>query len=128
LPFGAMLQIARLFGGELGSAFVTTLARVREQRASNLIGQHLQIGDTDVEHRLLVYERIITRAGHQATAAPAVLANVVRAMATTQATIDTFVAVAGFAAFGLVMLLLVLPSPPRTPASHVPLFRRKPAE
>jgi DHA2 family multidrug resistance protein len=125
LSFGAMLQIARLFGGEVGSAFVVTTARVREQRASNLIGQHLQIGDADVQHRLQVYGRVIARAGHQAAAAPAVLGNVVRTMATTQATIDTFVAVAGCAGFGLVALILLLPAPPHTPASHAPFFQRK---
>jgi MFS transporter, DHA2 family, multidrug resistance protein len=125
LSFGAMLQIARLFGGEAGSAFVVTTARVREQRASNLIGQHLQIGDADVQHRLQVYGRVIARAGHQAAASPVVLGGVVRTMATTQATIDTFVAVAGCAGFGLVVLMLLLPSPPRTPASHIPFFQRK---
>ena len=125
LSFGAMLQIARLFGGEAGSAFVVTTARVREQRASNLIGQHLQIGGADVQHRLQVYGRVIARAGHQAAASPVVLGGVVRTMATTQATIDTFVAVAGCAGFGLVVLILLLPAPPRTPASHMPFFQRK---
>jgi DHA2 family multidrug resistance protein len=128
LSFGAMLQIARLFGGEVGSAFVTTTARVREQRASNLIGQHIQIGAADVQHRLQAYGRVIARGGHPASATPAVLDNVVRAMATTQATIDTFVAVAVCAAFGLVVLILLLPAPPRTPASHIPFFRRKQPE
>ena len=47
LTFGAMLQTARLFGGEVGTAFIATLARVREQRASNLIGQHVQTGALD---------------------------------------------------------------------------------
>ena len=42
LTFGAMLQTARLMGGEIGTAFVTTLARVRGQVASNLIGQHVR--------------------------------------------------------------------------------------
>jgi hypothetical protein len=37
------------------------------------------------------------------------------------------VAVAGFAAFGLVMMTIILPAPPRTPASHIPLLRRKQA-
>jgi len=128
LPFGAMLQIARLFGGELGTAFVATVARVREQRASNLIGQHLRIGDADVERRLRIYGTVIGRAGHQAIAARQVLAGVVRALATTQATIDTFVAVAIFAVFGLVILILVLPPPPRSAASHIPLFRRRQPE
>jgi MFS transporter, DHA2 family, multidrug resistance protein len=128
LSFGALLQIARLFGGEVGTAFIGTMARVREQRASNLIGLHVQIGDADVEHRLTVYGRIIARSGHQAAAAPAVLANSVRTMATTQATIDSFVGIAACAALGLVILILLLPAPPRTPASHIPLFSRKPAK
>jgi DHA2 family multidrug resistance protein len=128
LSFGAMLQIARLFGGEAGQAFVTTTARIREQRASNLIGLHLQSGDADVQHRLMIYARVIARGGHPASAAPAVLANVVRNMATTQATIDTFVAVAAFAVLGLILLILVLPAPPRSAASHEPFFRRKQPE
>jgi DHA2 family multidrug resistance protein len=128
LSFGAMLQIARLFGGEAGQAFVTTTARVREQRASNLIGQHLQTGDADVQHRLLAYGRLLARGGHQASGAPALLGNVVRTMATTQATIDSFVAVASCALVGLVVLILVLPPPPRSAASHTPFFRRKQPE
>jgi uncharacterized membrane protein YdjX (TVP38/TMEM64 family) len=71
---------------------------------------------------------VVARAGHPASAAPALLGNVVRSLATTQATIDSFVAVAACALFGLVILTIVLPPPPRTPASHIPLFRRKTAE
>jgi DHA2 family multidrug resistance protein len=128
LPFGAMLQIARLFGGELGTAFVATAARVREQRASNLIGQDLQVGNFDVERRLRIYGAVLGRAGHQVIAAPEMLAGVVRSSATTEGTIDSFVAVAAFAVVGLIILILVLPTPPRGPASHIPLFRRRSAE
>lgn len=124
LTFGAMLQIARLFGGEAGSALVATVARVREQRASNLIGLHLQHGGYDVVQRLQGYAHVISHAGYQAAAAPLLLANAVRAAATTQATIDSFVVVAGTTVCALVVVLIILPPPPRTPASHVPLFRR----
>ncbi len=127
LAFGAMLQISRLFGGEVGSAFVATMARVREQRASNLIGQHLQAGSAAVAHRLASYSHVIARGGHPPSTAPAVLAGAVRSLATTQATIDSFVAVAGFAVLGLIILIILLPPPPPGPASHVPLIRRKPA-
>ena len=65
LSFGAMLQIARLFGGEAGTSFITTLSRIREQRASNLIGQHLQIGSQDVQQRLAIYGRVLVRNSHQ---------------------------------------------------------------
>src|SRR5580704_10292806 len=62
LTFGAMLQTARLMGGEIGSAFVTTLARVRGQVASNLIGQHVQAGDPQVVQRVRAYGALTTRA------------------------------------------------------------------
>lgn len=124
LSFGALLQIARLFGGELGQAFVATTARLREQRASNLIGQHLHAGAQDVTERLSVYAHVIQQHGEQGRAAPELLARVVRLMATTQATVDSFIAVAACAAFGLFVMIVLLPSPPRTPASHRPLFRR----
>jgi DHA2 family multidrug resistance protein len=128
LTFGAMLQTARLFGGEVGTAFIATLARIREQRASNIIGQHAQAGALDVQHRLQIYAHVLARGDHPASASPALLANVIRTVATTQATIDSFVGVAAVAAFGLFVLAILLPPPPRTPASYVPLFHREPAE
>ena len=48
LTFASALQVSRLMGGELGTAFVVTFVRKRSQIASNLLGQHLQIGDPDV--------------------------------------------------------------------------------
>ncbi len=128
LTFGAMLQTARLFGGEVGTAFIATMARLREQRASNLIGQHLQRGTLNVQHRLAIYGHVVARGDHPITAAPALLGNVVRVVATTQATIDSFVGVAMVAGVGLVILAIILPPPPRTPASYVPIFHREHAE
>jgi MFS transporter, DHA2 family, multidrug resistance protein len=128
LTFGAMLQITRLFGGEAGASLVATVARVREQRASNLIGLHLQRGAPDVVQRLRDYTQLFLHTGHQPEAAPLLLANAVRTAATTQATIDGFVVVAAFAAFGLMMMAVFLSAPPQGPASHVPLFQRRAAE
>lgn len=124
LSFGALLQITRLFGGEAGAAAVATLARMREQRASNLIGQHVARGDLDVAHRLHAYGQIIAQTGHQAMAAPLLLARAVRAVAATQATIESFVAVAGCAVCGLIVVLILLPAPPHGATSHIPLLRR----
>ena len=56
-----MLQTARLMGGEIGSAFVTTFARVRGQVASNLIGQHVQVGDPHVIERVRAYGAATTQ-------------------------------------------------------------------
>lgn len=127
LSFGALLQIARLFGGEAGQAFVSTLARLREQRASNLIGQHVRAGDPDVTHRLAAYGQVIARHDAPARAAPLILGADIRAMATTLSAIDCFVAVAGFAAVALFIMIVVLRAPPRGPASHRPLFAKRAA-
>lgn len=128
LTFGAMLQMTRLFGGEAGAAMVATVTQKREQRASNLIGQHIQRGALDVVDRLHHYAQIFVHSGHPPIAAAALLANAVRNAATTQATIDGFVVVAACAAFGLMVVMVLLPTPPQTPASHIPFFRRRPAE
>ena len=130
LTFGAVLQTARLFGGEIGSAFVTTLARVREQVASNLIGLHVQIGDAQVIQRIHGYGSVTTRAdpAHAADRGALVLDNAVRAAATTQAVMDCFVAVAFLSAVAL-LFVVYRSAAPEGPASPMPLFRvqgRKP--
>jgi DHA2 family multidrug resistance protein len=124
LTFGAMLQTARLMGGEIGTAFVTTLARVRGQVASNLIGQHVRVGDADVVQRVHAYGAATTRVIDPVGAVErgqAVLGNVVRVAATTQAVMDGFVAVAFLTA---VMLVIVTfrRAAPVGPASPPPLF------
>ena len=125
LTFGAVLQTARLMGGEIGSAFEATFARVREQAASNLIGQHLQVGDPQVIERVRTYGAATTRVMDPVSAharGEIVLGNVVHAAATTQAVID------GFAMVGLltaVALLLVVfrRAAPLGPASPHPVFK-----
>ena len=125
LTFGAVLQVARLMGGEIGSAFVTTLARVREQVASNLIGLHLQAGDPEVIQRVRAYGAATTRDIDPVGAVARgelVLSNVVRAAATTQAVIDCFTAIGVLTAVALVIVVL-RSAAPEGPASPMPLFR-----
>jgi DHA2 family multidrug resistance protein len=125
LTFGAVLQTARLMGGELGSAFITTFARVRAQIASNLIGQHLQIGDPQVIQRIRAYGAATSRVVDPATAlarGELVLGNVVRSAATTQAVIDGFVAVGVLTAIAL-LIVVFRSAAPEGPASAMPLFR-----
>lgn len=126
LTFGAAIQTARLMGGEVGSAFITTLARVRGQVASNLIGQHVQSGAPQVVDRLRAYGSATTRVldpdgaigrGQQ------ILGNVVRSAATMQAIIDGFIAVGLLSAVGLLILVL-RSAAPEGPASALPLFPR----
>jgi MFS transporter, DHA2 family, multidrug resistance protein len=131
LTFGAMLQTARLMGGEIGSAFVTTLARVREQVASNLIGLHVQVGDPHVIERLRAYGAATTRVIDPVGAVSRgqqVLGNVVRAAATTQAVLDSFVAVGLLTAVALIMVVLrsAAPEGPASPMSLFPIRGSKP--
>jgi DHA2 family multidrug resistance protein len=124
LTFGAVLQTARLMGGEIGSAFVTTLARVREQVASNLIGLHLQAGDAQVLERIRAYGAAATRDLDPALAVQrgeSVLAGVVRAAATTQAVMDGFVAVAFLTAVAL-LIVVTRGAAPHGPASAPSMF------
>jgi len=126
LTFGAVLQTARLMGGEIGSAFVTTLARVREQVASNLIGQHVTAGDPRVIERVRSYGALTTRVFDPVSAVgrgEQVLGSVVRAAATTQAVIDGFVVVGVLTAVTLLIVAL-RNAAPEGPASPPPLFRR----
>ncbi len=125
LTFGVVLQTARLMGGEIGTAFVTTLARVREQVASNLIGQHLQLGDPQVIQRVGAYgaatTKVIDPVGAVARGELA-LGNVVRIAATTQAVMDCFVVVGVMTAVAL-LIVVIRSAAPEGPASPMPLFR-----
>jgi DHA2 family multidrug resistance protein len=124
LTFGASVQVARLLGGEIGLAFVVTFARVREQVASNLIGLHVQGGTGAVIQRLQGYAAATGRGGDPAAGlrrAAGLLGNMVRGMATTQAVIDTFVAVGTLTAIALLLAITHRPAP-LGPASARPLF------
>jgi DHA2 family multidrug resistance protein len=115
LTFGAALQIARLFGAELGTAFVQTFVRVREQLYSNLIGLHVTTGSLLTDQRLADYARAVTgRSVGQAEAgarATALLAGAVQRQAYVLAFIDTFMVI-GFGMIGALLLMLLLRAPP----------------
>jgi DHA2 family multidrug resistance protein len=129
LTFGAALQTARIMGGEIGLAFITTFLRVRGQVASNLLGQHIQIGDTQVLQRIQAYGAATASVGDPGSAATrgaAVLNNIVHATAITQGILDSFVVLAGATAIAE-MLIVTRRAAPRGPASHVPWFARREA-
>jgi DHA2 family multidrug resistance protein len=125
LTFGGVLQTARLMGGEIGSAFITTVTRVREQVASNLIGQHVRVGDPGVLQRLRAYGAATTRVVDPTGALQRghlVLSSVVRSAATTQAVMDGFITVGFFTAVAL-LIVVFRSAAPAGPASPMPLFR-----
>jgi DHA2 family multidrug resistance protein len=116
LTFGAVLQTGRLFGAQVGAAFVQTIVRVREQVHSNFIGLHVATGSLITDDRLQGYARAVAgRSIGQPDAnarATALLAHSVQAQAYVLAYIDGFMII-GFAVIGMLFLMLLL----RTPAS-----------
>jgi DHA2 family multidrug resistance protein len=118
LTFGAILQTGRLFGAELGSAFVQTFTRVREQVYSNLIGQHVTVGSNATVQRLQDYAgAVAARSSGQTGAsarATALLADAVKSQANVLAYIDGFMVI-GFATIGVLLLMLLLRKPPGLP-------------
>ena len=99
LTVGALLQTSRLFGGEIGTAFMQTFVRVREQVHSNLIGLHVDSLGGLTADRLALYRNIVGAHGADAAAATARAANLLAAAVAKQAAvlsyIDGFLAAAG---------------------------------
>jgi DHA2 family multidrug resistance protein len=113
--FGAILQTGRLFGAQLGSAFVQTFVRTREQTYSNLIGLHVDAGSLLTDQRLEEYARAVAGRSvgqpEAAARATALLARAVQNQAYVLAYVDGFM-VLGFAVIGALMLMLLLRDPP----------------
>jgi MFS transporter, DHA2 family, multidrug resistance protein len=129
LSFGAAIQTARLFGGELGQAFIATFVRVRGQIASNHLGQHVQIGDGQVIQRIQAYGAATARAGDPGSAVTrgaAVLNNVVHGLSITQGIIDAFIVIAAASAI-TVIIIVTRRAAPLGPASHLPIFTSRKA-
>ena len=128
LTFGAAIQTARLMGGQIGTAFIVTLVRVRSQTASNLIGLNIHAGDPQVVQRLQAYAAATGRAADPASGparAATVLAAGVRSAAATQGVIDGFIVIGGATALCLMIVVAHRPAP-IGPASYLPLFGRRP--
>jgi DHA2 family multidrug resistance protein len=126
LTFGAALQTARLMGGEIGQSFTATFLRVRGQVASNLLGQHIQIGDEQVVQRIRALGAATARAGDPAsitTRGEAIMSGMVHGASITQGIIDTFVVIAAATAVTLI-LIISRRAAPVGPATHVPFFSR----
>ncbi len=118
LTFGAVLQTGRLFGAQIGAAFVQTIIRVREQVHSNYIGLHIATGSLITGDRLQNYARAV--AGRSIgppdanARATALLAHSVQVQAYVLAYIDGFMII-GFAVIGMLLLMLLLRTPPAQP-------------
>ncbi|TAL98712.1 MAG: MFS transporter [Paraburkholderia sp.] len=115
ITFGAFVQTIRLFGGELGVAFMQTFLRVREQIHSYLVGLHVTSGSYLTESRLGGYSAAVAfRSSGQAEAqarATGLLARAVQTQANVLSYIDGFTVI-GISTVGCLLLIIMLrPAP-----------------
>lgn len=114
VAIGTFMQTSRMLGGEIGSGFMQTFMRVREQIHSNLLGLHVQVQDGLTIDRLLVYGRALSSrvsdTSDGAAQAMKLLANAVARQASVLAYIDGFLAAAVVAAICWILAAFV----PRT--------------
>ena len=115
LTIGCLLQISRLFGGEIGTAFMQTFVRVREQVHSNLLGLHIDSLGGATADRLAAYRAAV--GAHTADAAQAsgqatkLLSTAVAQQASVLSYIDGFEAAAAGAFVCLILVALMHRSP-----------------
>jgi MFS transporter, DHA2 family, multidrug resistance protein len=98
LTIGTLFQTSRLFGGEIGTAFMQTFVRVREQVHSNLIGLHVDSLGGQTADRLATYRNAVgahsSDASVAAERATSLLASAVAKQAAVLSYIDGFLAAA----------------------------------
>jgi DHA2 family multidrug resistance protein len=115
---GAILQIGRLFGSEIGSAFIQTFVRMREQIYSNYIGQHVISGNGSANLRLQDYFNAVfgrsVGAGQATGRSLALLSAAIRKQAYVLAYIDGFLFLAYAVVVALILMLLLRDPPERS--------------
>lgn len=123
LAFGAVLQTTRLFGGELGTAFMQTFVRKAEQLDSYLVGLGVQLGDTDVTARMAqLTASLLPRSlgpADAASRAAQLLGQAVRTQASVISFIDGF-GVVTVVAIGMLLVVALLREPPPQDAAASP--------
>jgi DHA2 family multidrug resistance protein len=116
LTVGCLLQLSRLFGGEIGTAFMQTFVRRREQFHSNIIGQHVAAGMGVTADRLAAYAaRLRVHAADTGLLdgqAHRLLASAITAQANVLAYQDGFMAAAAGSVLCLVLVALMRPGRP----------------
>lgn len=116
LTIGCLLQVSRLFGGEIGTAFMQTLVRMREQLHSYVVGLHIIDGTGMTADRLAAYSgRLgahVSDAGVAAMQASRLLATAVATQANVLAYEDGFGAAALGAFACLILVALMRRGPP----------------
>jgi DHA2 family multidrug resistance protein len=108
VTFGGFFQTVRLFGGQLGGAFMGHFLTVREQFHSNILGLGVQRGDLATQQRLFGLSAAMaphsTGANMMIGRALGILDQQVRQQAFTLAIIDSFRLVAWAAVCCLIVI------------------------
>ena len=111
LTFGAFFQTVRLFGGQIGSAFMVHFLSVREQFHSNILGLGVQLGDMATRQRLSSLSAAMdprsTGANMAIGRASEILDLQVRQQAFTLAITDSFRLIAWSAVLSLIVIACV---------------------
>jgi DHA2 family multidrug resistance protein len=112
----AVIQTSRLFGNEIGTSFIQTFVRVREQMHSNFVGQHLAIGSDAAERAITAFSSPFsnraTGLGDVTEQGIGTIGRLVQREAYVLAYIDGFWIIAWVLAASLLLLLLLRPPPP----------------
>jgi DHA2 family multidrug resistance protein len=115
LTFAGYFQTIRLFGGEMGSAFLGHFLSVREQFHSNILGQGVRLGEPATHQRLLgLTAGMLSRSAGPPTAAgraAEILGLQVRQQAFTLAITDSFMLVAFAVVCCLIFIACMAPVP-----------------
>lgn len=126
ITFGAIIQTARLFGGELGTSLLVSFTRKAEQYHSNLIGRHVLEGGPLTDARIQAYAGAVAPytqgAGGAEARGTGLVAAAVRAQAYTLSILDGFL-LASAIGTAAVLVVLCLREPPElaTPPAVPPL-------
>jgi MFS transporter, DHA2 family, multidrug resistance protein len=116
LAIGCLLQISRQFGGEIGTSFMQTFVRVREQIHSNLVGLHVDGTAGLTIDRLSAYTNAVNAhtadLGQATSSAAKLLGGTVAQQASVLAYIDGFEASAAGAFLCLLLVALMRRPPP----------------
>ncbi|HEX3864146.1 MAG TPA: MFS transporter [Stellaceae bacterium] len=112
----ATVQIARLFGNEVGTAVIQTYVRVREQTYSQLIGVHVKAGASATEGAAALlaspFGNRQTGLGDAAAQGIGVLAGRVQHEAYVLAYIDAFWLIAWVSVLGILLVAFLRRPPP----------------
>jgi DHA2 family multidrug resistance protein len=110
LTFAGFFQVTRLFGGEMGSAFMGHFIAIREQFHSNMLGLNVRLANGIADHRLLGFEHAFAPRSNSLSAAgqaAEVLGLQIRQQAFTLAISDSFLLLAACCVGCLLMVALM---------------------